>query len=101
MDPLIKSLKNGHSESKAQATEQQAHSTEAKCTEAQQDLVNKGHSEGQISVHRHNSVPQDDLAVTGAEHRAAKLNHKQNNKWILQDQELASVIDAWPGLEYS
>ncbi len=41
-------------------------------------------------------MPQDDSPITGAEHRAAKLNHKQNNKWILQDQGLTSVIDAWP-----
>ena len=41
---------------------------------------------------------QEDSAVTEAEHRAAKLNHKQDNKRILQDRGLSSVIDAWPSL---
>ena len=43
-------------------------------------------------------MPQADSATTGAECSAAKLDHKQNNKRILQDSELASVIDAWPSL---
>ena len=97
-DPLIKSLESGHNDSAVTSTEQQAHGTEAKCTEAQQDLANKGHSESQISNQRHNIVRQEDSAVTEAEHRAAKLNHKQNNKRISQDRELASVINAWPSL---
>jgi len=45
-----------------------------------------------------NSVPPADPAATGAECSAAKLDHKQNHKRILQDSELASVIDAWPRL---
>ena len=96
MDPLIKSLKSKHGEVRTLAGEQQAQCTEPKRTEVQQDLVNKGHSEAQVSGQKQALVPQEDSASTEAEHCAAKLNHKQDNKRILQDPELASVIDAWP-----
>ena len=46
----------------------------------------------------HSSVSLDDCTSTASGRRPAKLNHKQNNKRVLQDSELASVIDAWPSL---
>ena len=98
MDPLIKSLKSKHGEARTLAGEQQAQCTEPKRTEVQQEPVNKGHSEAQVSGQKQALVPQGDSASPGAEHCAAKLNHKQDNKRILHDQELASVIEAWPSL---
>ena len=43
-------------------------------------------------------MPQADPAATGAECSAAKLNHKQDHKRILEDPELARLIDTWPDL---
>ncbi len=43
-------------------------------------------------------MPLAGSAATRAECRAAKLNHKQNHKRILEDQELARLIDIWPDL---
>ena len=44
------------------------------------------------------SVPNDDSGCTTRETCYNKLDDKQNDKRILQDPELVSVIEAWPDL---
>lgn len=97
-EPSIPYVKTTIKDAKAGVSCQELYKAEHERTEAQQEPVNKGHSEAQVSGQNQVLVPQEDSASTEAEHCAAKLNHKQDNKRILQDPELASVIDAWPVL---
>lgn len=74
------------------------HDAESGRTEMRHEPTSKTLATAGASGEKQDKVPVADSATTGAEYSAAKLDHKQNNKRILQDSELASVIDAWPSL---